>query len=115
MGYIDFLEAFARAADCISPPLEEDCEEYLREVRDNRGEAGPFGFVHEYHQGLRSKTGVTKKALMIQRPSADFCTVKTRPVQDKLEATLNLIMGGLCLYHNCLGTSELLQKFKHKI
>eukprot|EP00873_Tetraselmis_striata_P003113 jgi/Tetstr1/423377/TSEL_014064.t1 len=103
--FVDFLEVLGRIADYIALPTRKDLDDWLEEAKL---EPGPNPYW-TYNRTLSS--GV---ALPIRRASCAI-SPKTRPLHEKLEALLDLMLGALCQLWDEPGERELTAKMKKVI
>ncbi|KAK3285280.1 hypothetical protein CYMTET_7106 [Cymbomonas tetramitiformis] len=112
LTFVDFMEAFGRVADFLSPPpieqLQEMCMENAALARavgaTESRDAEPwddFGPTFTFYSILANNRGVDQRKMQIdRRPSADgFLQEKTRPLEEKLRQLIDWMVGGLCKKH----------------
>ncbi|GMH44651.1 hypothetical protein BSKO_12603 [Bryopsis sp. KO-2023] len=83
--FFDFIEAIARVAELISPPTEDDLEAFFA----LNGPPAPGSRLKDYYSrvgALSSEYG---------RESGHLCVPPTRPLQEKLNSLMELIVEGL--------------------
>jgi hypothetical protein len=104
LTYTDFLEALGRVSDVVSIPTSEDMEmlgadnmcdykEKLRVLSASKQEGGGIGTEE-------------KSRLLERRPSSDFLTPSERPLSEKVDKLIQLMIGGLGLRSKGLLTFE---------
>jgi hypothetical protein len=103
LNFVDFVEAIARVTDMITVPLDSDLEF-----------AGAKNMVHykllkANNAGVEVKVEV-KKRLLTRRPSTEFLAESKRPLAEKLDKAIKLIIGNL----GVVGKG-VLQHEKHRI
>ncbi|GMH86232.1 hypothetical protein TrST_g6890 [Triparma strigata] len=87
LQYVDFLEAISRVADTVSVPTDQD----MRAV-------GAIN-ICDFKLKQKSSGGDSKNqaSLMTRRPSSEFLVASQRPLAEKLEKTICLIVGNIGL------------------
>mmetsp|Transcript_4830 Transcript_4830/g.9702 ORF Transcript_4830/g.9702 Transcript_4830/m.9702 type:complete len:1770 (-) Transcript_4830:83-5392(-) len=104
LTYTDFLEALGRVADVVSIPTNEDmailgaknmCDykEKLRTLAASKQEGGGVGSEE-------------KSRLLERRPSSDFLVASERPLSEKVDKLIQLMIGGIGLRSKGLITFE---------
>ena len=95
LTYTDFLEALGRVADVVSIPTNEDMEVLgAQNMCDYREKIRALSASKQEGGGLGSEE---KSRLLERRPSSDFLTPSERPLSEKVDKLIQLMIGGLGL------------------
>jgi len=97
LSFIDFLECLGRVADCLSPASYEDLEDAGLE------ELTAFEVHQQQISGLIS---------LNSRASCGINSPKTRPLDEKISALLNIIVGMLSEFYDVEDEVHLRKKLK---
>ena len=87
MTWISFLEALGRLADYMSIPIDDD----LHSIGADD--------IMGYHKKVAEADAETQARLRKRRPSADFENPPTRPLADKFDRLIRIILGRMAVIH----------------
>ena len=87
MTWISFLEALGRLADYMSIPIDDD----LHSIGADD--------IMGYHKKLAESDAETQARLRKRRPSADFKNSPTRPLVEKFDRLIRIILGRMAVIH----------------
>ena len=95
LQYVDFLEAIARVADTISVPTDDDIRALdAVNMTDYRMKKASFGGGRPTSP---STGGQRQASLITRRPSSEFLVTSQRPLEEKLDKTIRLLIGNIGL------------------
>lgn len=77
----------ARVADLISPPLDEELDEFYAAYGPSP--AASISRLHDYYVRVGSQ------AISLRRNSGSLCASPTRPLQEKFAGLMELLLEGL--------------------
>ena len=96
LSFIDFCEALGRVTDRLSVPTDEDIA-VLEATPQGGGDGGVKNMVMYGNKKKQVINEHAKAILFKRRPSSDFMFDSQRPLAEKLERVLNLMIGNIAL------------------
>ena len=85
LSWTSFLEALCRIIDLTSVPTDDDLKTLRAET------------IMDYEEKLSQADADTQARLRVSRPSAEFGAPKTRPLAEKADRMISLMMGRLAI------------------